>query len=130
MNCPVRQFCQCCDPSTLPNKKSAAKITRVDEFAVFSQDSHGRILLDKQEAGKRREGMWHLPRREHKDTLDLPLGLKTTYSITRYHVTLRIYITHADCIEISSNMQWHPLDALDKLPMPSPERKALMSLLA
>ncbi len=129
LSCPVKKFCQCSDPSTLPIKKSATKTTRTNEFAIFSQDSHGRILLEKQVEGKRREGMWHLPRREHEDTLDLPLALKTTYSITRYHVTLRIYNTHADSIRLDPNMQWHPFDALEQLPMPSPDRKALMSLL-
>ena len=128
-NCPVRQFCHCTEPSSLPCKKSSAKITRTDEFALFCQDSHGRILLEQQEAGKRREGMWHLPRRDHQDTLDLPLALKTTYSITRYHVTLRVYGIHADSITPEATTQWHPLDTLDELPMPSPERRALMTLL-
>ena len=127
--CPVKQFCQCSDPTNLPIKKAAAKVTRINEFAIFCQDNHQRILLEQQEAGKRREGMWHLPRREHADTLDLPLALKTTYGITRYHVTLRIYHIHADLIQPGSNAQWHSLDTLDTLPMPSPERKALVSLL-
>ena len=128
-NCPVRQFCHCSEPSSLPCKKSSAKITRTDEFALFCQDSHGRILLEQQEAGKRREGMWHLPRRNHQDTLDLPLALKTTYSITRYHVTLRVYGIHADSITTNTTTQWHLLDTIDELPMPSPERRALMTLL-
>ena len=110
-------------------KKSSAKVTRTDEFALFCQDSHGRVLLEQQEAGKRREGMWHLPRREHQDTLDLPLALKTTYSITRYHVTLRVYGIHADSIKPDTASDWHSLDALEELPMPSPERRALMTLL-
>lgn len=129
-SCPVKQFCHCAEPSSLPIKKSAAKVTRVDEFAIFSTDSHGRILLAKEKQGKRREGMWHLPRREHEGTLDLALALKTTYSITRYSVTLRVYTSHADNTKVNRHEQWHALDELEALPMPSPDRRALESLLS
>ncbi|MCP5537781.1 MAG: A/G-specific adenine glycosylase [Akkermansiaceae bacterium] len=127
--CPVRLFCHCADPTTLPVKKSAAKITRIEEFALFSTDSHGRILLQKQQEGKRREGMWSLPRREHEATLDLALAVKTTYTITRYHVTLRVYSSHADHTEPLEHEQWHTLDDLESIPMPSPDRRVLESLL-
>ena len=128
-HCPVKKFCQCTDPSSLPIKKPATKVTRVEEFAVFSTDNHGRILLQKQQEGKRREGMWSLPRREHEDTVDLALSLKTTYSITRYHVTLRIYVSHADATEAQEHEEWYALDDLESIPMPSPDRRALESLL-
>lgn len=128
-HCPVKHFCQCMNPTTLPIKKSTTKITRTNEFAFFSQDCHGRVLLEKQAEGKRRQGMWHLPRREHQDTLDLSLALKTSYSITRYHVTLRVYHIHESLIELDNNSQWHHLNALENLPIPSPDRRALISLL-
>lgn len=127
--CPVRKFCQCTNPSRLPIKKSATKVTRIDEHAVFSRDSHGRILLQQKKAGERREGMWSLPRREHDEVLDLELVLKTTYSITRYHVTLHTYTSHVDNTKLQSNEQWHGPDALETLPMPSPDRRALEKLL-
>ncbi|PID81803.1 hypothetical protein CSB20_01110 [bacterium DOLZORAL124_64_63] len=127
--CPVSRFCHCTDPTALPVKKSAAKTTRVDEFAIFTTDSHGRVLLAKEQQGNRREGMWHLPRREHRQTLDLALALKTTYQITRYHVTLRVYAAHPDTTRPHANEQWHPLPTLESLPMPSPDRRALESLL-
>ncbi|MBK1829840.1 A/G-specific adenine glycosylase [Verrucomicrobiaceae bacterium R5-34] len=128
-SCPVSQFCQCSDPSTLPIKKSAAKVTRTDEFALFATDSHGRVLLHQVQQGKRREGMWSIPRREHAETLDLALALKTTYSITRYHVTLRIYACDAQNVNVQDQEKWHTLDELGQLPMPSPDRRALESLL-
>lgn len=127
--CPVKQFCHCLDPTGLPIKKSATKVTRVDEFALFSRDSHGRILLQQEAEGKRREGMWHLPRRQHEQTLDLPLCHKTNYSITRYNVTLRVYASHPDNTTLQPNEQWHSLEALENLPMPSPDRRAMDSLL-
>jgi len=108
-HCPVLLFCQCIDPSTLPMKKLAIKVTRTDEYAVFCRDTHGRLLLQQEKAGERREGMWSLPRRQQNDILDLPLAHKTTYSITRYHVTLHIYASHADSTTIQSNEQWFSL---------------------
>lgn len=128
-HCPVRTFCQSSDPATLPIKKSATKITRTNEFALFVRDNHGRILLQQENAGKRREGMWHLPRRVHEQTVDLPLALKTTYSITRYHVTLRIYACLQGTITPEPNEQWHGIDDLEHLPMPSPDRRALLSVI-
>ena len=122
--CPVKHFCHCSDPSTLPIKKSAAKITRIDEFALFARDTHGRILLQQEQQGKRREGMWSLPRRQHEETLDLPLALKTTYGITRYHVTLRVYACEAAQINETQHETWHLLEDLENLPMPSPDRRA------
>lgn len=128
-SCPARLFCQCNDPTSLPLKKSAAKITRTNEFALFAQDGHGRVLLEQQQAGNRREGMWSLPRRQHEETLDLPLALKTTYTITRYHVTLRIYNSHVDLTQPNTYEQWHTMEELEALPMPSPDRRALLQLL-
>lgn len=128
--CPVRIFCQCSEPEILPQKKPTTQTTRIDEFAILSLDPHGRILLQKQQQGGRREGMWHLPRREHGQTLDLPLSLKTNYTITRYKVTLRIYSSHPDQTEQLGHEAWHSVDQLEQLPMPSPDRRALNNLLA
>ena len=128
-DCPVHTFCHCSDPTTLPIKKSATKVTRIDEFALYATDSHGRILLEQVQKGERREGMWSLPRREHTETLDLPLALKTTYAITRYHVTLRVYACANTQLSPRKHESWHLLDDLENLPMPSPDRRALESLL-
>lgn len=127
-NCPVKIFCNATDPLSLPIKKSATKVTRINEFALYARDSNGRILLQQQAEGKRREGMWSLPRREHEETLDLALCLKTTYGITRYHVTLRVFA--AESTQPNDNEQWHNMEDLEKLPMPSPDRRALESILA
>ncbi len=128
-NCPVSGFCLCEDPEDLPQKKTRQKTTRLDEFAIFSCDSHGRVLLQQQQDGGRREGMWHIPRRDHGDTLDLALSLKTSYTITRYHVTLRIYASHAHETTVHDHEAWHAPEQLENLPMPSPDRRALNCLL-
>ena len=102
----------------------------IKEFAIFTTDSHGRVLLQQQPQGNRREGMWHIPRRDHAQTLDLALSLKTTYAITRYHVTLRIYASHSDQTHSQDHETWHPIENLEQLPMPSPDRRALESLIS
>lgn len=127
--CPVKTFCQCPDPAALPVKKSAAKTTRVDEFAIFARDGHARVLLQQVQKGERRAGMWLLPRRKHGETLDLPLALKTNYSITRYHVTMRVYACDENSAAPGEHEQWHLLDDLGHLPMSSPDRRALECLL-
>lgn len=129
LQCPVRTFCHCPDPANLPVKKSATPTTRIDEFALFSRDNHGRILLQQEAEGKRRAGMWHLPRRQQDAVADLPLRLKTTYSITRYQVTLHLHSSHPDHTRPQANEQWHSIQELENLPMPSPDRRALLSVL-
>lgn len=125
--CPVRNFCHCTEPEKLPLKRQATKTTRVDEFAIFCIDGKNRILLEKQSDAQRRAGMWSLPRREHKETLNLSLAMKTTYSITRYHVTLRVYKENSPK-KLRENEKWHALNTIQSLPMHSPERKALTNL--
>jgi len=130
--CPVRTFCQCNAPHLLPVKKKPAQTTQVDEWAIFTCNTHGKILLQQQESGKRREGMWSIPRRSQKETAKLPLLHKTTYSITRYRVTLHVYsaertsVKSKECTLIES---WFSLNELEALPMPSPDRRALKALL-
>ncbi|NWK56216.1 A/G-specific adenine glycosylase [Verrucomicrobiaceae bacterium N1E253] len=129
MLCPVRHFCQSSKPESLPVKKAATKATRTTEHALFCQDAHSRILLSKEPEGKRREGMWHLPRRQQSDTQDLPVTLSTKYTITRYQVTLHIHRCHPDAVTLESHDQWHTIETLENLPMPSPDRRALEHLI-
>lgn len=130
INCPVKSFCQCSAPGQLPQKKSATKITRVEEFALFSQDAHGRVMLQQQAPGSRREGMWTLPQRTQQEIADLAMVHQSNYAITRYHVTLKVYTDTSAHSPMRDNEQWHGLDQLEHLPMPSPYRKALEWLLS
>ncbi|MGB0992880.1 MAG: A/G-specific adenine glycosylase [Akkermansiaceae bacterium] len=123
--CPVRNFCQCADPSSLPIKKSAAKITRTDEFAIYCVQKD-RIMLEKLPEGGRRAGMWQLPRCDHHETLKLPLVHKSNYAITRYQVTLRVYAGKKT--QPLKTAEWKNLADLAMLPMPSPDRRVLDAL--
>lgn len=128
-SCPVKSFCQSEQPLKLPIKKPSVKITRVEEFAIFSVNKKKEILLEKSQKGARREGMWHLPRREYKMTDKLSLILKTSYAITRYKVTLRIYACPISRLKIKPDETWHSLAEIEHIPMTSPDRRALSSLL-
>jgi A/G-specific adenine glycosylase len=113
-------------------KKKPAQTTHVNEWAIFTRDHHERVLLQQQETGKRREGMWSLPRRPQQEITNLPLIHKTTYSITRYRVTLHIHSAetiHLKPQENSLTELWFEPNNLKDLPMPSPDRRALENLL-
>jgi len=131
--CPVQSFCQSETPHLLPVKKKPTPTTSIDEWAIFTRDSQNRILLQQEKSGKRREGMWSLPRRSQAEISDFPIIHKTTYCITRYRVTLHIHA--ATPVPISQKNtdnplkeSWFKLDEINNLPMPSPDRRALEKL--
>lgn len=133
-SCVIRSYCSTSNPESLPIKKSARKTVLVDEFALFVVDAEKRILLQQEADQNRRAGMWKLPLREHSATEALPLLLKSSYAITHHKVTLRVYQAQPNSIPNSAASenhveQWHSLTDIEKLPMPSPFRKALNALL-
>ncbi|MFC5051320.1 A/G-specific adenine glycosylase [Rubritalea spongiae] len=125
--CPIKPWCQTKNPEDLPIKKARKKTVLVDELCMLAI-CDGKILLHKAADSARRSGMWKLPEREHHELETQDLLLKTNYAITHHKVTLYIYQA-PDKTEPATGEAWHSLDSLDKLPMPSPFRKALNSLL-
>ena len=129
-DCPIVSFCQTETPESLPIKKASAKTTKTQEFAIFClSDDKKSILLEQKQAGQRREGMWTLPRRKYREVFKLQHRIKTTYSITRYSVTLSVFDANKIPSELSQNEQWFPLDKIDQVPMPSPDRRVLNKLI-
>lgn len=124
--CPIQQWCNTKNPEELPLKKVRKKTVQLTEHCIFSiQD--GKILLHKASVSARRSGMWKLPER-NEDLLDPEKLLhQSNYAITHHKVVLKIY-KHSATIE--KDEAWHPLANLTNLPMPSPFRKALNTLLA
>jgi len=132
--CEISVYCHTSSPETLPIKKSAKETVLVDEFALFAIDPNKGVLLEQESSKNRRAGMWKLPLRSHQQTEALPLLLKTSYAITHHKVTLRVYQAEPKKLPKTEDQaevieQWHPLTELKKLPMPSPFRKALNTLL-
>lgn len=123
--CPVSSFCACVEPEKLPNKKTAATITCVNEYAVFKRDRSGRILLHL-ESGNRRNGLWKLPLRSVEDCADLEKIHEATYAITRYRVSLKVFSSdETQAFEPLPGDAWIEPERLKELPLAAPFRKAL-----
>lgn len=127
--CPVSSFCECAEPEKLPRKKPAAAITSIDEHAIFTRDGEGRILLH-QESGNRRNGLWKLPLRSRAECADLEKIYEATYAITRYRVSLKVFLSkHDTALTSFPGDAWIDPDRLDELPLAAPFRKALNAIL-
>ncbi|MBG7608007.1 MAG: A/G-specific adenine glycosylase [Verrucomicrobia bacterium] len=127
VSCPVASFCKTSSPQDLPVKKPRAKTTETTEHAVWSKDKKGRVLLH-HETGSRRTGLWKLPLRSAIQCAGLTKISETIYHITRYKVSLNVYLWDTDGLE--SGDEWITLERLDTLPMATPFRKVLDRLLA
>jgi A/G-specific adenine glycosylase len=129
--CPVQEYCQAEDPSSLPVKGARAAATEVTERVFFHRTGEGVLL--QQETGARRTGLWKLPALPECETLPGVLH-KSRYTITRYRVTLWVHEApvgkkrNASVENQSTRVISH--DDLANLPMPSPYRRALNALLA
>lgn len=134
-NCPVQAWCTATEPTGLPLKKAPKKTVFIEEHCILALcPNTQRILLTQADVSERRSGMWKLPEHPSHQLEDLALLHQSRYAITHHRVSLHIY----DCDPLhplattrsEQNLQWHPLSSLDDLPMPSPFRKALSTLLA
>ncbi len=127
--CMISFYCECTEPEKLPNKKPAVAITGIDEYAIFSRDPAGRILLH-HESGKRRNGLWKLPLRSSAECLGLEKIYDATYAITRYRVSLKVFLSDPDHLFVAMpGEEWADLDRLNELPLAAPFRKALTAIL-
>ncbi len=127
VSCPVATFCKTTSPHDLPVKKPRTKITATTEHAIWCRDGNGRLLLH-HESGSRRTGLWKLPLRTAGQCAGLRKICQSTYHITRYKVSLNIYL---GCnMEPEPGDEWIAAERLDFLPMATPFRKALERLLA
>ena len=129
--CPVRQFCHSTEPTTLPRKKERRATVQVTEHVLFTQKPNGALLLA-QESGSRRKGFWKLPERSAEAVADLPILATRKYAITHHRVTLHIRPCPPAQLPPPLNgalEEFHPLYTLPDLPLPSPFRKALETLL-
>jgi A/G-specific adenine glycosylase len=125
--CPVRSFCAATEPESLPRKRARQRIEKKTEFHFLAL-KEGRILLQ-QNLGKRWHGLWSLPAlaqdSELSEPIDLSLPLLSlSYPITRFVVQLNVYPCEPPAI-LGTGQEWHKLDSLESVPMPSPHRRAI-----
>ena len=125
-SCPVAAFCKTREPELLPKKKSRAKVSRIEEHALWCVDGKGRVLMH-QESGSRRTGLWKLPLRDKTALCGRTPLVELNYGITRYRVELKVYEL-ADGVPQEGDF-WIPMEDLDELAMAAPFRKAVERLL-
>jgi A/G-specific adenine glycosylase len=127
LQCPVKRHCSATAPAELPVKKPRPEITAVTEHVFFLMQ--GDAVLLEQERGPRRTGLWKLPPLPAALKKQPPVLLKSTYSITRYKVTLWVHAAPSEPALVD-NQRLIPRAELGATPMPSPYRRALDTLLA
>jgi A/G-specific adenine glycosylase len=125
--CPVRSFCAAKQPESLPRKRARQKIEKKTEYHFLALK--GGMILLQQNLGKRWHGLWSLPvlapTSESSGPVDLNVPLLSlSYPITRFVVQLKVYPCSPPEI-LSTGQEWHQLDSLESVPMPSPHRRAV-----
>ncbi|PYL07208.1 MAG: A/G-specific adenine glycosylase [Verrucomicrobia bacterium] len=128
--CPVKKFCLAKNPETLPVRKPRPRTTRLVEkhaFVVCQQ----KILLE--QSSRRWRGMWILPPLKldglkPSSSPRRPLYM-SVFPFTHHRVTLRVFRRGAREIT-NKRRRWFPIRSLDSVPIPSPHRRAIKTLIA
>ncbi len=126
-DCPVRDFCQCSAPGTLPRKKQKRAILAIEEHALWH--IKGNTILLAQPTGGRREGFWQLPLREAETLAHLDPVDQSKYTITHHRVQVSVYDMRGQPkLDLQNNEEWVPLENLDQIPISTPYRKIIQRL--
>jgi len=124
--CPVRRFCRAEKPAMLPIKRPPSSTRFLTEsHTLFVR--HGRILLEQSQ--NRWRGMWILPRLEKIPPKHKPLHI-SQFPFTNHRITLNVFRQRTSSRRTKSYQRWFPIDELDSIPLPSPHRRALQTLLS
>lgn len=124
--CPVRNFCKAEQPSALPIKRPRRSIKLRTEHHGFSV-RRGRVLLEQSQ--DRWRGMWMLPRLAKVPAKHKPLHT-SEFPFTNHRITLAVFPQGAAGRTEKSFQRWFPIDGLAAIPLPSPHRRALETLLS
>ena len=120
--CPLQSICRSPDPESRPVKKRTV-ITREKEQVAILLQNKKIWLLNPSETG-RWKGFHRLPLFDAtRMTRKSSLG-RVNYSITRYRVEAEVWQARWKK-SAARNGDWLPLQALEKISMPSPHRKML-----
>jgi A/G-specific adenine glycosylase len=133
--CPVKRFCSATNPESQPLRKRRVAVTRLVENHVFVLQRN-KILL--QQTDRRWRGMWILPPLHDRWNAKLDRFNRSrfqrgpiytaVFAFTHHRVTLRVFARQPP--EIGDRFQrWFPVHRLDSIPVPSPHRRAISTLL-
>ena len=120
--CPVSLFCRAQRPERLPVKRKRPGTIRRREAHGFSRRRHA-ILLE--QSRTRWRGMWILPRLFYPPRRS-PL-LELDFPFTHHRITLAVYDTPRPPSP-NENQNWFSVSALERLPIPTPHRRALAQI--
>ena len=127
--CPVKTFCRATNPETLPVKKPRTRTQHLIETHAFAR-KRKQILLER--SSGRWRGMWILPPLKldcfKQSRSSRGLIHTSIFPFTNHHVTLRVFAHRARKID-NRRQRWFEIGALDSIPIPSPHRRAISSLL-
>jgi A/G-specific adenine glycosylase len=126
LECPVKAFCQCLEPSNLPVKKPRRQFVSIDEHAFLHLK--GRQVLLAMGDTSRRRGFWHLPVRDAETCAHLEASTQHRYTITHHRVTVHLY--HHNPGKPGKGEVYHEISDLKSLPIASPIRRILESELS
>ncbi len=127
--CPIRPWCKATgkNPAALPVKLPKKEITALEHCDIWLLTPQG-LLMEKQAAGARHEGLYRLPRRQPQEVAHLPHLRDQKYSITRYRVTRHLYRADEHTTPRTGEA-FIPLAELPSTPMASPDRKLVEAFL-
>lgn len=120
--CPVQFICRAQDAENLPRKSQKTFLTPLIENIAIHFNKKV-IWMKKQEVTQRWRGLWCFPKLSQAPT-NKPWQ-EFSYSITRYRVKLRAYLSSSP-LENCEKIMWKQLQAM---PMPAPHRKLANILL-
>jgi A/G-specific adenine glycosylase len=124
--CPVRKLCAAKKPSALPMKRARPLLKLRTEHHGFSV-RRGRVLLEQSQ--DRWRGMWMLPRLTEAPARHKPVHI-SEFPFTNHRITLAVFPQGAAGRSEKSFQRWFPIDGLAAIPLPSPHRRALETLLS
>src|SRR5216110_468402 len=131
--CPVRKFCRATNPEILPVRKTRPRTKQLTENHAFVV-RRSKILLERSSGRWRR--MWILPplkartcpeRQPNGSAINGPI-YRSIFPFTHHQVALNVYRRRPRKIDMSSQ-RWIRIPSLDRMPIPSPHRRAIKTLL-
>jgi len=122
--CPVRSHCAADDPGALPVKKPRPRPVELIERHRFVRE-RDRVLME-QSRGRWR-GLWILPHLSRAPGRS-PI-LRFQFPFTHHRITLAIFAGRRRFVP-NDSQRWFPVPALERIPIPTPHRRALSQLLA
>ena len=126
--CPVKRFCRATKPESLPIRSARPGIKRIVENYRFSFNND-RLLLE--QAVHRWRGMWILPPLEldrFKRSSSAAPAYRSMFPFTHHRVTMCVFGARGGKIA-ARKQRWFAIHELKSIPIPSPHRRAIASLL-